>query len=75
MKNEHLIPINLIDLVEKLHSSTNENERNNYVHRLEVIRDYCESALKKAPSKSMFEDLHKRKANTGKYSRIGRNNI
>lgn len=69
MKNEHLIPINLIDLVEKLYSSTNENERNNYVHRLEVIRDYCETALKKAPSKSIAAGP------TGKYSRIGRNNV
>lgn len=69
MKNEHLIPINLIDLVEKLQSSTNENERNNYVHRLEVIRDYCEHALKKAPSKSIVA------GSIGKYSRIGRNNV
>ncbi len=61
MKNQHLIPINVIDLAEKLSDpKINENERNNYIHRLEVIRDYCDSAVKKV---------------TGKYSRIGRNNV
>lgn len=41
MNNEHLIPINIIDIAEKLSKATNENEVNNYLHRLEVTRDYC----------------------------------
>lgn len=76
MKNQHLIPANVVDLVEKLNSKTiNQNERNIYIQRLEAIRDYCDTALKKVPTKPMFEDLHNRKATTGKYSRIGRNNV
>lgn len=48
MKNQHLIPINIIDLVEKLNDPrTNENERNNYLQRLETVRDYCDIAVKK----------------------------
>lgn len=66
MKNQHLIPINVVDIVEKLNSTTNENERTNYIVRLETIRDYCDQAIKKAPSKPMFEDLHKRKSRTGR---------
>jgi hypothetical protein len=46
MKNEHLVPVNVIDLVDKLNDTTiKENERNNYVFRLEAIRDYTTACL------------------------------
>jgi hypothetical protein len=46
MKNEHLVPVNIIDLVNKLDDKTiRENERNNYVLRLEAIRDYTTTCL------------------------------
>jgi len=46
MKNLHLVPANIMDLVDKLGDPTvNENERNNYVLRLEVIRDYTTTCL------------------------------
>lgn len=49
MKNQHLIPINVLDIIEKVNDpKTNENEKNNYIHRLEAIRDYCDAAIKKA---------------------------
>ena len=70
MKNEHLVPINVIDIVEKLNYSSNENERNNYIHRLEVIREYCDLALSNS-IKNKVPD-HNRK---GKYSRIGLKNV
>ena len=61
MKNEHLLPVNIIDLVEKINDpNTRENERNNYVLRLETIRDYCTAALSK-PFTQTFS--HNRKKN------------
>jgi hypothetical protein len=46
MKNEHLVPVNVIDLVNKIGDATlRENERNNYVLRLEAIRDYTTLCL------------------------------
>ena len=54
MKNEHLIPANVLDLAEKISSQTaHENERLNYLIRLEAIRDYCDIVLKK--SKPLFD--------------------
>lgn len=48
MKNLHLVPVNIVDLVEKLNDpNIHENERNNYIIRIETIRDYCASALAK----------------------------
>lgn len=54
MKNSniHLVPINVIDIVDKLYSATNENEVNNYTHRLEVIRDYCNESLQKISNRT-----------------------
>jgi hypothetical protein len=45
MKNQHLIPINVQDIVDKLEAAKNENEINNYLLRLEAIRDYCENKI------------------------------
>jgi hypothetical protein len=46
MKNLHLVPANVIDLVNKLDDTTvRENEKNNYILRLEAIRDYTTTCL------------------------------
>ena len=46
MKNLHLLPANVIDLVDKINDSNiRENERNNYLLRLEAIRDYVTISL------------------------------
>ena len=46
MKNLHLVPVNIIDLIDKLNDpSIRENERNNYLFRLEAIRDYTTMCL------------------------------
>jgi len=50
MKNEHLLPVNIIDLVEKYRQpNLRENERMSYQLRLETIRDYVDQALKTKP--------------------------
>jgi len=46
MKNLHLVPINIQDLVEKLNDkNVRENELMNYQLRLEAIRDYTTLCL------------------------------
>ena len=46
MKNLHLLPANVIDLVDKINDyNIRENERNNYLLRLEAIRDYVTISL------------------------------
>ena len=46
MKNSHLIPVNIFDLVEKLNDkSIKENEQINYQLRLETIRDFISESL------------------------------
>lgn len=48
MKNEHLVPVNIVDLVNKLNDKTlRENEVMNYQLRLEAIKEYCSIALHK----------------------------
>jgi hypothetical protein len=48
MKNEHLVPVNIVDLVNKLSDlSVRENERNNYVLRLEATAAYINESLAK----------------------------
>lgn len=47
MKNLHLVPVNVQDLVEKINSTAvNDHERQNYIIRLEAIRDYCDMHTK-----------------------------
>lgn len=49
VQNEHLLPVNIVDLVQKLNQTDiRENERMNYVLRLETIRDYCDQAIRKS---------------------------
>jgi hypothetical protein len=53
MKNLHLVPVNVLDLVEKINDRTvRENERNNYILRLEATSSYITEAL--ARSKMTF---------------------
>ena len=60
IKNEHLIPASVLDVAEKLSKATNENEINNYLHRLEVTRDYCaEIITKNKLSKVMRQNTHR----------------
>jgi hypothetical protein len=48
MKNEHLIPPIILDLAEKSNSPiVRENEKMNYILRLEAIRDYCSLVITK----------------------------
>ena len=58
MKNNlHLVPVNVQDIVEKLsNKNMKENERMNYVLRLEAIREYCEHALKKTNNSKPTRD-------------------
>jgi hypothetical protein len=61
MNNEHMIPVNIIDLVNKLNDKTvKQNELQNYIHRIEVIRDYCINSLN-AYSKDKNSFLNGRK--------------
>ena len=46
MKNLHLVPANVLDLVEKINDNNiRENEKNNYILRLETIRDFTTTVL------------------------------
>ena len=55
-KNEHLLPVAVIDIVEKLNQpNIRENERMSYVLRLETIRDFCDFALRKDNDKKQKE--------------------
>jgi hypothetical protein len=48
MKNEHLVPVNIVDLVNKLNDKTiRENELQNYVLRLETTAVYINESLAK----------------------------
>jgi hypothetical protein len=51
IKNQHMIPINVVDLAEKmLDTNLRENERLNYQLRIEAIRDYCTLTINKSLS-------------------------
>jgi len=73
--NLHMVPQPVIDCAENITSSRNPNTRDMYIVRLEAIRDYCDEVLKSIPAKPVFEDFNKKKPSTGKYSRVGRNNV
>lgn len=46
MKNEHLVPQVIIDLVNHMNSdNTPYNTKVNYQMRIEAIRDYCNTVL------------------------------
>ena len=48
MKNLHLVPVNILDLVEKINDNNiRENERNNYILRLEATAAFISEAVTK----------------------------
>lgn len=48
MKNEYLVPVNVVDIVEKLKTQNlSINERMNLVMRLEAIKEYCDKAVRR----------------------------
>ena len=72
MKNEHMLPVNVIDLAHKLNDpNLRGNERDNYELRIEAIRDYCTMILNtysRDKRSFMDKDSRSKLANT----RIGR---
>jgi hypothetical protein len=63
MKNEHLVPVNIVDLVNKLNDKTlRENEVMNYQIRLEAIKEYCSIALHKHISQKPVSKTNTRAA-------------
>lgn len=49
MKNLHLVPANIMDLVEKINDKNiRDNERNNYIFRLEATASYIAESLSKS---------------------------
>jgi len=58
MKNLHLVPVNIVDLVEKVNDkSIRENERINYVLRLEATASFITESL----NKNIISFSHNRK--------------
>jgi|688.fasta_scaffold14638_14 hypothetical protein len=48
MKNDHLIPVNVKDIISRLgDNGLTPNERLVLIQRLEAIQQYCSDALKK----------------------------
>jgi len=48
MKNEHLVPVNVVDIVQRMaDKNIKENEKINLLLRLEAIRDYAAAAIVK----------------------------
>ena len=48
MKNDHLVPVNVKDIVDRLRDiSLSANERMVLIQRLEAIQEYCTDTLKK----------------------------
>jgi hypothetical protein len=75
MKNLHLVPANVIDLTDKIgDTNIRENERNNYVLRLEAIRDYTTMCLN-TYSRDRNSFMNKQDRSKMNYSRVGRNNV
>jgi len=62
MKNLHLLPANVMDLVDKIGDpNIRENERNNYILRLEAIRDYVTVSLNThSRDKNSFNNIKKK---------------
>lgn len=63
MNNEHLVPVLVSDLIEKINNAKNMNEKMNYALRLEAIVKVCSEALEKNKQKNetKFFDLQKRR--------------
>ena len=51
MKNEHLVPVNVQDIVNRLkEKNISYNEKVLLIQRLEAIRDFCKNTLDKIGS-------------------------
>ena len=61
MKNEHLVPVLVLDLVSKLNATKNENEKMNYAMRLEAIVECCTDALEVYRKKNYLNDAWKQR--------------
>jgi len=73
--NMHMVPQVIIDCAENIFKAPNNNIKNTYVSRMEVIRDYCDNILKRAAQPDQSRDvLRKFKAQLN-YSRIDRNKV
>jgi hypothetical protein len=59
IKNEHLIPEIIFNVVEKFKVSTNQNEKLNLQFRLEAIRDYVSESLESKPVRDVFRGMKK----------------
>ena len=59
MNREHLIPINVIDIAQKLEKAK-EPERTNLLQRIEEIRNYCDKIIKKNEIKNVSFGRKKR---------------
>ena len=47
MEKEHLVPVVIQQVAEKLLTTKNSNERDILIDRLETIRDYCNFIINK----------------------------
>jgi hypothetical protein len=48
-KNMHLVPVNIQDIADKINDpTTRDNELQNYIMRLEAVRDFCNETITKA---------------------------
>lgn len=55
MKNEHLVPVNIQDIVNRLKDKNiGENEKANLLLRLDAIRDYVTAAVVRANENRPF---------------------
>lgn len=65
----HFVPQPVIDCAENLATTKQDHMRENYIQRLETIRDYCDYVLKTQSQVRWTPPA------SGKHSRIGRNSI
>lgn len=56
-----MIPVNVIDLVEKLQNpNVRDPEKTNLLQRVETIRDYCNSAVVKFNNKNSMKNYNRK---------------
>ena len=61
MKNLHNVPQIVIDCAENLLTSKQDHMRQNYIMRLESIRDFCDSVIKKSKEDNFFSNMSRTK--------------
>ena len=64
MKTEriHMVPQVVVDCAENLFASKFDHMKQNYILRLETIRDYCDEALRKERSTNTMSATFKKKS-------------